>query len=726
MGLTRVPGLLFGGDYNPEQWPEYVWDEDVRLMAEAGVNMATVAVFSWSRLEPRPGEYDFGWLDRIMDLLHEHGVAADLATATATPPPWLVREHPDVLPVDAAGTRLDFGSRQSYCPSSPVFRAATVRLARVMAERYRDHPALAMWHISNEYADHTVECFCEESARHFRHWLRARHGSIDGLNTAWGTSCWGQHYTAFDQVNPPRKAPGPVNPAQVLDWRRFCSDALLECFELERAVLREATPDVPVTTNFMSILHGLDYWKWAEAEDVVSDDAYPDPADPASHVAVALSYDLMRSLKRQPWILLEQAAGAVSWREVNAPKPPGLMRLHSLQALAHGADGAMFFQWRQARYGPEKFHSALLPHGGTATRGWRDTLRLGADLRRLAEIAGSRTDAEVALVLDWESWWGLEAPESMPSNRLRLKELLQAWYGPLHARGFAVDLVPPGRDLSGYRVVIAPNLYMCTEEQAGWLAAFGGHLVVGPFSGVVDPDDQVHDGGAPGPLRPLLGLTVDEFWPLPDGRVQRVRLASGTPEGEPRAVPARTWAEWLRVTDAEVLARYEGGDLDGQAAITRRGNVTYLGCLLDDVTPVLSEVLAAAGVEPVADVPHGVEATRRGGYLFLLNHQTSAALVDLREPGFDLLTGRDLSGRIEIPARDAVVLRTAPRPTGAGPQTGTAAPRPLGPDPETGTGPRPTGPGTGPSGAGAVPPALIDAGAGPLTGTGVQPTEGER
>ncbi len=672
MGLTRVSGLLFGGDYNPEQWPEHVWQEDVRLMAEAGVNMATVAVFSWSRLEPRPGEYDFGWLDRIMDLLHGHGVAADLATATATPPPWLVREHPQTLPVDASGTRLDFGSRQSYCPSSPVFREATVRLARVMAERYRDHPALAMWHIGNEYADHTLECFCEESARHFRRWLRERHGSIDGLNAAWGTSCWGQHYTAFDQVNPPRKAPGPVNPAQVLDWRRFCSDALLECFELEKAVLGEVTPDIPVTTNFMSILHGLDYWKWAAAEDVVSDDAYPDPADPASHVAVALSYDLMRSLKRQPWILLEQAASAVSWREVNAPKPPGMMRLHSLQALAHGADGAMFFQWRQAKYGPEKFHSALLPHGGTASRGWRDTLRLGADLRRLAEVAGAPTRADVALVLDWDGWWGLEAPESMPSNRLRLKELLQAWYAPMHARGVAVDLVPPLGDLSGYRVVIAPNLYMCTEEQAKWLAAFGGHLVVGPFSGVVDPDDQIHDGGAPGPLRGLLGLTVDEFWPLPDGRIQTVRLAAPPGEDGARAVPARTWAEWLRVEDAEVLAHYEGGDLDGQAAITRRGKATYLGCLLDDVTPVLAEILSAAGVEPVAEVPAGVEATRRGRYLFLHNHTTSPAEVDLAEPGTDLLTGRDLRGRIEIPGRDAVVLRTGahlhppyPHPTGA-------------------------------------------------------------
>ncbi|MFI6498836.1 beta-galactosidase [Nonomuraea typhae] len=641
MGLTRVPGLLFGGDYNPEQWPEEVWAEDMRLMAEAGVNMATVAVFSWSRLEPRRGAYDFGWLDRILDLLHAHGIAADLATATATPPPWLVREHPSVMPVSADGVRLEFGSRQGYCPSSPVFKEHAVRLAETIALRYKDHPALAMWHIGNEYADHTLECFCEESARHFRRWLAERYKDVDGLNAAWGTSCWGQHYTGLDQVEPPRTAPGPVNPAQLLDWRRFCSDALLELFEAEKAVLRRVTPDVKVTTNFMSILHGLDYWKWAAAEDLVSDDAYPDPADPGSHVAVALSYDLMRSLKRQPWLLLESSPSAVSWREINAPKPPGMMRLHSLQALAHGSDGVMFFQWRQAKYGPEKFHSAMLPHGGTATRGWQDTLRLGADLRNLGEVAGAHSDAEVALVLDWDSWWGLEAPESMPSNRLKLKELLLAWYAPLHARGVAVDLAPPGRDLSGYKLVIAPNLYLAGTE----LTRYSGELVVGPFSGVVDAGDQVHDGGAPGPLRDLLGVAVDEWWPLPDGVTQQTSMGV-----------ARTWAEWIRPEGAEVLARYEGGDLDGRAAVTRRGNATYLSCLLDDLTPVLDDVLARAGVTGI-DVPEGVEAVRRGGYLFLLNHTATGQRVALPYPGVDLLTQTDLHGQTTLAPRDAIVLK---------------------------------------------------------------------
>ncbi|GAA4077192.1 beta-galactosidase [Nonomuraea soli] len=637
--------LRFGGDYNPEQWPEEVWAEDMRLMAEAGVNMATIAVFSWSRLEPDEGVHDFGWLDRVMDLLHAHGIDADLATATATPPPWLVRRHPEMMPVNADGVRLEFGSRQGYCPSSPIYRAHAVRLARTIALRYREHPALKMWHIGNEYADHTLECFCDVSAAHFRAWLEHRYATIDGLNAAWGTSCWGQHYTGFDQVEPPRTAPGPVNPSQLLDWRRFCSDALLELFEAEKAALREVTPGLPVTTNFMSILHGLDYWKWSAAEDLVTDDAYPDPADPSSHVAIALSYDLMRSLKRQPWLLLESAPSAVSWRAVNAPKPPGMMLLHSLQALAHGSDGVMFFQWRQARYGPEKFHSALLPHGGTDTRTWRETLQLGQALTALAEVAGSYEQAEVALVLDWDSWWGLEAPESMPSNRLKLKELLLDWYTPLHARGIGVDLVPPGRDLTGYRLVIAPNLYLCTEETAKWLATAPGQVVVGPFSGVVDPADQVHEGGAPGPLRELLGVSAEEFWPLHDGVRQQTGLGA-----------ARTWTEWLRLHDAEPVALYQGGELDGRPAVTRKGAATYVGCRLDDTTPLLLDLLARAGVEPM-DLPEGVEAVRRAGYLFLLNHTASPQRLALASAGTDLLTRTPMHGHAELPPRGAVVLR---------------------------------------------------------------------
>ncbi|WP_371497163.1 beta-galactosidase [Kitasatospora sp. NBC_00374] len=665
---TRVPGLLYGGDYNPEQWPEEVWAEDARLMRQAGVTMVTVGVFAWARLQPGPREWDFGWLDRLFDLLAAHGVAVDLATATASPPAWLVRAHPELLPVTADGVRLEFGSRQHYCPSSPVYRAAAVRLTRAIAERYAGHPALALWHIHNEYGDHVTECFCPESAADFRRWLAERYGGVDGLNAAWGTGFWSQHYGHLDEVEPPRTAPGPVNPTQLLDWRRFCSDALLACYRAERAVLDELSPGVPVTTNFMSMFKALDYWRWAAEEDVVCDDAYPDPADPQAHVTAAMHYDLMRSLKGgAPWLLLEQAPSAVSWRAVNLPKRPGLQRLWSLQAVARGADGVMYFQWRASRAGAEKFHSALLPHRGTDSRGWRETVRFGAELRRLASVAGARTRAETAVVLDWESWWALELDDH-PSARMRWLDLLRPWYAALYRRSVAVDFVRPGADLSGYRVVLVPNLYLLREETARWLAAHadgGGHLVCGPFTGIVDEHDHVHPGGHPGPLRETLGVVVDEFWPVPDGEGTTVVTADG------RTLTARLWTEWLETTDAEPLARFGSGPLAGRPAVTRRGTARYLGCHLgDEIGVVLEQVLAEAGVGPVLPVPEGVEATLRttpdgAEYLFLLNHGERPARLTL-PPDWatapDRLTGAAVGSRFTLAPLDAVVLRRSPRP----------------------------------------------------------------
>lgn len=669
--LTRVPGLLYGGDWNPEQWPEQVWAEDVKLMAEAGVNLVTVGVFSWARLQPDAESWDFGWLDRLLDLVHRHGVAVDLATATASPPAWLVRAHPELLPVTADGVRLEFGSRQHYCPSSPAYRQAAVRLTRALAERYRHHPALALWHIHNEYGDHVQECFCPASAADFRHWLRERHGGIEELNRSWGTAFWSQHYNSFEQIEPPRTAPGPVNPTQLLDWRRFCSDALLALHHAEKAVLDEVSPGVPVTTNFMSMLKALDYWEWSRHEDLVSDDAYPDPADPRAHVNAAMNYDLMRSLKGgRPWLLMEQAPSAVSWRPVNVPKRPGLHRLWSLQALARGADGVLHFQWRASVAGAEKFHSAMLPHRGTASRGWQDTLRLGTDLRRLGAIAGSRLRARAAVLLDWDSWWALELDDH-PSARMRWLDLLRPWYAALYERGVTVDFLPPGAEPDGYPLLLAPNLYLLDTATADRLTAYvrnGGRLVCGPFSGIVDRHDHIHPGGHPGPLRELLGIVVDEHWPIPDGETTGLALDTTGPVPDATglapdatglaldaaALRAERWSEWIETEGAaETLARYTSGPLAGRPAVTRNplgaGSAWYLSAHLGaDTGPVLDLALAEAGVgAELPGLPEGVEATRRHAadgsqYLFLLNHGPVERRVPLDTPGTGLLTATDL------------------------------------------------------------------------------------
>lgn len=661
--LTRVPGLLYGGDWNPEQWPETVWAEDAKLMREAGVTMITLGVFSWARLQPGPDTWDFGWLDRLLDLLHAHGVAADLATASASPPAWLVRAHPGVLPVTADGVRLEFGSRQHYCPSSAVYRAAATTLTRKIAERYADHPALALWHVHNEYGDHITECFCAESAADFRRWLRERYRTVDALNHAWGTAFWSQRYGTFDEIEPPRAAPGPVNPTQTLDWRRFSSDALLACYRAEKAVLDAVAPGTPVTTNFMSMFKPLDYWTWAAEEDFVSDDAYPDPADPHAHVNAALNYDLMRSLKHgRPWLLMEQAPSAVSWRPVNVPKRPGLSRLWSLQALARGADGIMYFQWRASIAGAEKFHSAMLPHGGTASRGWAETVRFGAELARLAPLAGTRTQADLGILLDWDSWWALELDDH-PSTRLRWQDLLAPWYAALHARGHTVDFVHPGAELGSYRALLAPNLYLLRAAHAEALDAYtrdGGHLVCGPFTAVTDQHDHIHPGGAPGPLRALLGVTVDEWWPVADGNAYGVGLPGGP-------APATLWSEWLRLDGADTVAAYTEGPLAGLPAVTRRthgsGAAWYLGCHLGArVGDVLELALTDAGVRPpVTGLPDAVEVTVRyssdTAYLFVLNHGESEVSVPVPD-GDDLLTGRPVRHGLRLAPLAAAVIRT--------------------------------------------------------------------
>ncbi|UOQ89985.1 beta-galactosidase [Agromyces endophyticus] len=660
----RLDALAYGGDYNPDQWSEEVWHQDIRLMREAGVNIVSLPVFSWPQLETAPGVYEWDWLDRIIDLLWAGGIAVDLATATATPPSWLIRSHPEMLPWNEAGQRLEFGSRQAYCPSSPVWRENVARMTRAMADRYGDHPALALWHVSNEYGDHVSRCWCPESSAHFRRWLEARYGDLDGLNEAWGVNVWGQRYTDWAHIEAPRRSTGPVNPTQLLDFERFSSDALLELFQLEVDILREITPEIGVTTNFMSILRDLDYWKFAAAEDLVTDDAYPDPADPLAHVPAALNYGYMRSLKGgQPWLLLEQAPSGVSWRDVNVPKAPGHYRIGSLQAIAHGSDGAMVFQWRQAKYGQEKFHSAMVGHRGEASRSFQEAKAFGAELKQLEPVRGSRVRSRIALVVDHDSWWGSSATESLPSQRLQWLAQTRAWHAALHALGHAVDTVRATGPLDGYDVVVVPNLYVADAAQAQVFSDFvarGGQLVVGPFSGVVDDTEKVHDGGAPGPLRGLLGIEVDEQWPVADGLAERVAFSAGGEFDVP------TWGEWLEVHDGtEVLARYASGELDGRAAITRRavggldtalraystdrpGAAWYVSCVLehDGLVALFRDALAAAGLPARERIDLDLEAVTRSDettdYTFVLNHGRREITVDVPTGANDLLGGEGL------------------------------------------------------------------------------------
>ncbi|HET9076876.1 MAG TPA: beta-galactosidase [Acidimicrobiales bacterium] len=673
--MTRG-GIRYGGDYNPEQWPEEVWAEDVALMAEAGVDLVTVGVFAWGELQSGPGrDLDAGWLDRVLTLLHDGGVGVDLATATASPPPWLVAVHPEILPVTATGVRLSPGGRQHYCPSSPAYRAAAVDLASRLAERYGDHPALELWHIGNEYGCHVPACYCDVSAAAFRTWLRRRYDDdIDGLNRAWGTAFWSQRYRSFDEVLPPRAAPTFPNPTHQLDYARFSNDELLACYAAEKEVLRAATPAVPVTTNLMGLFRPTDGWAWAAAMDLVSVDRYPDPADPDAHVGAALVADLTRSLGNgRPWYLMEQAPGAVNWRGVNAPKARGQFRTWSLQAVARGADAVLQFQWRASAAGAEKFHSGMLPHAGTDTRMWRDVVALGADLQRLQPVAGTPVGADAAMLLDWESWWGLEL-DSHPSADLRQADLLVEMYRPLFDAGIVTDVAHPAADLSGYRLVVVPWLYLVSDAAAANLAGYvrdGGVAVVTYFSGIVDPHDRIRLGGYPAPWQDLLGLRVEEFAPMAPGETDGL----AGPLAHPGST-ARRWQERVQGRGARTLLTVATGPLTGQAAATvhdhGRGAAYYLATSPDPATlaSVLAHAASRAGVAPVAPVPPGVEAVGRGGHLFLINHSDGGRSVDLGDTRRrDLLTGSLLCGAVDIGPGEALVLA----PAGASAVTPTEA-----------------------------------------------------
>jgi beta-galactosidase len=668
--LPGVETLCYGGDYNPEQWPEEVWARDVALMREAGVTLVSVGIFSWGLLEPHEGEFDFGWLDRVLDLLHEAGIQVDLGTPTASPPAWFFHAHPDARVVTRDGTTLGFGSRGMASPSSPDYRRASVRITRELARRYGSHPAVVLWHVHNEYGTPVSECYSEHSARAFRAWVQRRYGSLDALNAAWGTAFWGQHYAEWAHVSPPSIAPSVVNPAQRLDFARFTSDALLECFVAERDVIHAEAPGIPVTTNFMAgSCQSVDLWAWAREVDIVSNDHYLTAADDRNQVGLALSADLTRSLAGgRPWLLMEHSTSAVNWQPRNVAKTPGEMTRNSLAHLGRGADGILFFQWRASRSGAEKFHSAMLPHAGTRSRVWTEVCALGRDLAALAEVRGSTVDADVAILWDWQSFWAQDL-EWRPSVDLGHRERIDAFYDRLWRDKLTVDFVHPEQDLSGYRLVVAPASYLLTSRAAANLTRYveaGGTLLVSCFSATVDENDAVPEDGYLAPLRTVLGVEVDEFLPLRQG--DQVHLAASGPVARGLdAVTADVWCEDLVLSGAMPVAVFADGPAAGGPAVTRHehgaGTGWYVSTRLDvdALAALLAPVYADAGLNPVVGLPEDLEIVTRHGtahsYVVAINHTDRAA--DVPMTGTDLLTGETATSSFTLAAGAVRVIRSA-------------------------------------------------------------------
>lgn len=654
-------GIDFGCDYNPEQWDPAVWREDVALMREVGVSLVAINIFGWSDLQGPDGGIDFSRLDEIIGLLHDADIRVNLGTGTSSPPPWLAARHPEILPMTIDGTLRYPGGRQAWCPSSPVFRRYALDLVEAVAERYGQHPAVALWHVSNELGCHNAHCYCDVSAAAFRRWLRERYGSIAALNRAWGTSFWSQRYTDWDEIGTPRLTPATRNPGQVLDFSRFSSDELLGHYRAELEVIRRHSR-VPVTTNFMVTAHirELDYWTWAPEMDVIANDHYLDHrlADPSSELAFAA--DLTRGLAGGgPWMLMEHSTGSVNWQPHNLAKAPGQMLRDSLQHVARGADSVCFFQWRASLQGSEKFHSALIPHAGTDSALWREAVDLGAVLERMGEVAGTRVVGDVAMLFSWEAWWATDA-ENRPSSAISYLDQVWATHRALREAGATVDIVRPGADLAGYRLIVVPGLHLVRDHEAATLDAAvraGAHALVTFYSGIVDEDDRVRPGGYPGVWRDLLGIRVEEFSPvLPE---QEVLLESGT--------RASLWTERLTATDADVLDRFVGGPAGGLPALTRRrgtdgaGDAWYLATLPDGagLARIIDQALTAAGAGRAAGARAGVDVIRRvaedRSYRFIINHGSEDVLLNAR--GVDLVTGETATGTIRVPMGAVRVIR---------------------------------------------------------------------
>lgn len=646
--LSAGRGLVFGCDYNPEQWDRSVWPDDVRLMQQAGVGLVAINIFGWSSINPAQGVWDFSALDEIIGLLHAAGIRINLGTGTASPAPWLTARHPEILPVGEDGTVFTQGGRQGYCPSSPLFRAYAAEVVTRVVERYGAHPAVSLWHVSNELGCHNALCYCDTSAEAFRDWLRARYDDIDALNRAWGTTFWSQRYSDFDDVRVPAQALSLRNPGQILDFQRFSSDEQLALYRAEAAILRERS-DVPVTTNFMVTAHirNLDYWTWAGEMDLIANDHYLDRRLDDARGELSFAADLTRGLSQgAPWLLMETSTGAVNWQPYNLAKAPGEMQRNIAAHVARGADGICFFQWRASTQGAEKYHTALVPHAGEDSDQWREVVELGGLLERLGEVAGTRVAADAALFFSWESWWAVEN-EGRPSEALTYLGQVHAAHAALADAGVTTDVVRPGTDLDGYRLLIVPALHLISDADAAAIARAvqnGATALITFYSGIVDEEDQVRTGGYPGAFRELLGIRSEEFAPLrPD---ETVTLTDGT--------TATVWSERLKTTDAEVIASFVDGPAAGRPAITRRtagaGDAWFLGTqpVRDDYRRLIARLAASAGIAPIPGAGPDVEIVRRtgdaGSFLFVINHGSTD--VEIAAPGHDLVTDAPATGLV--------------------------------------------------------------------------------
>jgi beta-galactosidase len=691
--------MYFGVDYHPEQWvhpyggteenPEAQWEKDIEYMAAAGINVVRLGEFTWGLCEPEDGKYDFAWLERVMGLLGKAGIKVILATPTAAPPIWLSQKHPEILPVDEQGLIKREGTRRAICLNSDVFWSYSKRIVEQLANRFGKNPDLIAWQIDNGLGGHFTESsFNEDTRRDWHGWLEAKYETVEKLNNLMGLRHWGQVVSAFNQVPMPMAAPTAHNPALLLDWRRFCSDTIVQFAKMQADILHELTPQ-PVTTNLRPLLHRFDHFDMSEVIDFVSIESAA--AIRAKSAETACEIDMLRSLKKENirtpdgeagfWVM-EQKAGNVTWQDVNSIVRPGLLRMFSYQLLSRGANAILFFRWRQPRFGSEKFHGAVLSHSGSAdSRIFREVAHIGEELKLLApSLKATKVQADCCILFSHVNDWALQQP-NQPNKHFNLRQHLQLFYNAFHDRNIPIDFARPTEDLSKYKVVIAPSLHLLAGGEADRLKLYvqNGGVLVGTFNtGLVDEHNMAPDTGYPHDLTDLFGIEVTEFDPLPPSEENHLTFKGAFPTTHMH--PARLWCDIIKQGEATILATYTKDFYSGTPAMTVNsfglGKAIYVGfqshqAFYDDLVTWLKQLCS---LHPLLKVPEKVEVSLRQRadekVFFLLNHQSTPVRLTFYKPMHDYLTGNTFSGNYDLQPHGVLVLdeHQTPAPQANSPQ----------------------------------------------------------
>lgn len=677
----KLPYIWYGGDYNPEQWEKEVWEEDIRLFKLANINIATVNVFSWSILQPSEDEYNFSLLDEIIEKLWKNGIHICLATSTASQPHWMSVKYPEILPVDINGNKRSHGGRVNFCPNSKIYRYFSGKLVEKLAERYANHPGVLIWHIANEYGTY---CYCENCEKEFREWLKKKYRTLEELNKRWYTTFWGQTIYDWNEITVPTLRNvmfhhwmtgklSTVAQAMVLDYYRFMNESILECYLNEYNIIKKYNPNIPITTNLMGAFKPLNYFEWAKHMDVVSWDSYPFYND--DYINVAFRHALMRGLKQgEPFMLMEQTPSQTNWHPYCHIKRPKVMRLQSYQAVAQGADTVMFFQLRQSKGGPEKFHGAVISHAGHEnTRVFQEVKELGEELKKLGDtLLGSRVKSQTAVIFDWENWWALDNTQG-PSSAVNYPAEVERYYRALFENQLGVDVIGIEDNFEKYKIIVAPLLYMTKLDVAEKIKNYvknGGIFITTTLSGLVDENDQVYLGGYPAPLRDLLGIWVEEFDALPPEVKNEIII-----QDEYKANFTKESYECNLVFDVihiekettRAIGLYKKDYYKGKPVITvnkfGNGYAYYVGTFpskefLKDFVNYISK---NHNIEPLfKDVPYGIEITQRvkndKTFTFVLNHSEEIKTVNIGSKKKDLITGKTYEGVIDVYPREVLIL----------------------------------------------------------------------